>query len=100
MLSRHLQDGEVFCHEFVIGELACGNLKNRGEVLSLLRELPLATVARNDEVLHLVESHRLFGKGIGWIDAHLLAATRLSHAKLWTLDKRLGSLASVMDISL
>lgn len=99
-LAQRLEEGEVICHEFVIGELACGHLRNRKEILSLLRELPQAALAENEEVLTFLDSQCLFGKGIGWVDAHLLASARLSRAKLWTLDKRLEALASRMSISL
>lgn len=93
-LIRYLGEGNVLGHEFVVGELACGNLKNRREILTLLHDLPQAVSARNEEVLALIESGRFFGRGIGWIDAHILASARLSHAGLWTLDKRFASLAS------
>ncbi len=97
-LSYFLEEGQVFGHEFVTGELACGNLKNRKEILALLRELPQSALAQNDEVLALIEMRRLFGKGIGWIDAHLLASARLAGANLWTLDKRLGSVAADLNL--
>ena len=98
-LARRLDEGEVICHEFVIGELACGHLKNRNEILTLLHELPQAVLAENEDVLTFLDSQRLFGKGIGWVDAHLLTSARLSGARLWTLDKRLETIASQMSIS-
>jgi predicted nucleic acid-binding protein len=98
-LVQYLAKGQVYGHEYVIGELACGNLKNRTEILALLRELPQALLAQNEEVLELLDSRRLFGKGVGWIDAHLLASALLNRAKLWTLDKKLASLALQLDIS-
>jgi len=89
-LTRLLNTGQVLTHQFVIGELALGSLQNRNIVLTTLQNLPLATVASDEEVLHFIESHGLFGTGIGYIDAHLLAAVRLSSgAWLWTRDKRL-----------
>jgi len=89
-----LQSGLVFTHPFVIGELACGQLKSRTEVLGLLAALPQARVAQDQEVLFFIERHGLMGRGIGYIDAHLLAATALTEdARLWTRDKRLDSLA-------
>lgn len=86
-------------HPFVVGELACGNLKNRIVVLSYLAALPMATRATEAEVLRLIENHVLWGRGLGWIDAHLLAAALVSHCRLWTLDKRLASAASEMGLS-
>jgi hypothetical protein len=89
-LTRLLNACQVLIHRFVIGELALGNLQNRNIVLSALQNLPQATVASDEEVLHFIGSHALFGTGMGYIDAHLLAATRLSPgALLWTRDKRL-----------
>lgn len=89
-LTRLLNAGQVLTHRFVIGELSLGSLQNRNIVLSTLQNLPQAIVASDDEVLHFIENHGLFGTGIGYIDAHLLAAVRLSpSALLWTRDKRL-----------
>jgi len=89
-LTRLLNAGQVQTHRFVIGELALGSLQNRHIVLSTLQNLPQVTVASDDEVLHFIETHSLFGTGIGYIDAHLLAAVRLSPGMLlWTRDKRL-----------
>lgn len=89
-LMRLLNTGQVLTHRFVIGELALGNLQNRNLVLRTMQDLPQATTASDEEVLHFIESHALSGTGIGYIDAHLLAAVRLSpNALLWTRDKRL-----------
>jgi predicted nucleic acid-binding protein len=92
-LATLLQGGEVRIHPSVIGELACGNLRNRSQVLELLQGLPVATVASDAEVLLLIEREQLMGRGIGYIDAHLLAAARLSHCRLWTQDRRLAAVA-------
>jgi predicted nucleic acid-binding protein len=92
-LATLLQEGEVMIHPWVIGELACGNLRNRSQVLELLQGLPAATVASDAEVLVLIERDRLMGRGIGYIDAHLLASARLSHCRLWTQDRRLAAVA-------
>ena len=89
-----LEDGSVLTHPFVIGELACGNLSNRSEILENFASLPAAVSAGSDEVLALIESRRLWGRGIGWIDAHLLASALLSHCPLWTLDKQLKQVAA------
>ena len=88
----------VLCHPFVIGELACGHLKNRKEIISLLQTLPLAQIAEEDEILHFIETKRIFGSGIGLIDAHLLASTLLSRASLWTADANLCKSAVKLDI--
>jgi predicted nucleic acid-binding protein len=83
---------QVLGHPFIIGEIALGHLPERRQVLSSLQHLPRAIVASQDEVLDLIERERLFGFGIGYVDAHLLAATRLTEgASLWTRDKRLLS---------
>ena len=90
-----LNNSRVLMHPFVLGELACGNnLRNRSEVLALLKELPRVTIATDDEVLFFIERHTLMARGIGYVDAHLLAAVRLSGAtRLWTRDKRLQAVA-------
>jgi len=88
-----LNRGEAVCHPFVIGELACGNLKNRTNVLSLLETLPMAFSAGHEEVLAFIEAHNLMGKGLGYIDVHLLADALLSGVSLWTLDKKLEKAA-------
>ena len=98
-LADRLNDGLVLMHPFVSGELACGNLKNRLAVLSDLQNLPEAKLASNPEVLQLVESRKLWGRGLGWIDAHLLAAAMLSNCRLWTLDKRLRQVATEIGVS-
>ena len=95
-----LNEGRVVCHPFIIGELACGNLKNRSEILSLLCSLPMATQAEHEEVLQFIESNRLMGKGIGYIDAHLLASAVLTAIPFWTLDKKLREVALKLGVSL
>jgi len=92
-LAELLQEGAVLIHPFVIGELACGNLRNRRQVLDLLHGLPAAKVASNSEVLVMIEQHQLMGCGIGYVDAHLLAAARLAGCPLWTQDRRLAAIA-------
>jgi predicted nucleic acid-binding protein len=88
-----LNDGHVVCHPFIIGELACGNLKNRTEILSLLQDLPLASRADDDEVIQFIEDHKLMGKGLGYIDIHLLMSALLTRIPLWTTDKRLQEIS-------
>lgn len=99
-LESQLKNCSVLLHPFVIGELACGNLCNRNEVLSLMGDLPRVKVATDPEVLYFIEEQELMGKGIGYIDAHLLASVALSApAMLWTRDKRLNLVASAMRLA-
>lgn len=88
-LKSLLERGEVACHPFIIGELACGNIRNRPVVLSLLRALPMTRMAEHDELLDFIDRHSLMGTGLGLIDVHLLASALLSRAPLWTADKPL-----------
>jgi len=97
-LASRLGNGEVESHLFVIGELACGNLGRRQEILSLLDSLPRVIEAEHDEVLSLVQSRRLNGRGLGWVDVHLLASALLGRTTLWTLDKRLAELAQGLGV--
>jgi hypothetical protein len=92
-LETSLSEGEVVCHPLVIGELACGNLRNRREILSLLGDLPCAPEVAHEELLSFVESHRLMGRGLGWIDIHLLAAALIAGVPLWTVDRKLREAA-------
>jgi hypothetical protein len=96
-----LRAEQVLMHPFVVGELSCGNLKNRQEVISLLRNLPSAPVATHEQVLEAIDRHRLMGIGIGYVDAHLLTATMpASPARIWTRDKRLATVAERLDLKL
>ena len=99
MLRSLLESGEVLAHPFVVGELACGTLRNRKEILTLLQALPEAQVAEHEEVMRVVEREQLYGQGIGWMDAHLLASARLSRAALWTLDRHLSKIASQLNLT-
>jgi hypothetical protein len=95
VLTAVLQRGGVLMHPFVLGELACGNLKNRGNVLQLLGDLPQAPIATDPEALDFIERRTLMGRGIGYIDVHLLASVALAgSAQLWTRDKRLAAVAA------
>jgi predicted nucleic acid-binding protein len=91
-LRELLQEGEVATHPMVLGELSCGNLRKRAETLRLLGRLPRIPQAPDHLVLQSIDSRRLFGKGIGWIDAHLLTASLLASVPLWTLDRHLTEL--------
>ncbi|MCL4497168.1 MAG: type II toxin-antitoxin system VapC family toxin [Deltaproteobacteria bacterium] len=88
-----LNNGEVLCHPFIVGEIACGNLKNRMEIIRLLKSLSGAIVAEAEEILQFIEYNELMGKGLGYIDIHLLASAMLMDAGLWTLDRRLDNIA-------
>ncbi len=99
-LATLLQEGKVLIHPWVIGELACGNLRIRREVLELLQGLPAAVVASDSEVLLLIERDQLMGRGIGYVDAHLLASARLSQTKLWTQDRRLSAVAQESGLAM
>lgn len=92
-LVSALNQSQILIHPFVLGELACGNLKARTSVLALLAALPAATLATDEETMAFIELHGLMGRGIGYIDAHLCASARLSGALLWTRDKRLRDMA-------
>ena len=94
-----LLEGEVVCHSLVIGELVCGNLKNRKEIISLLQSLPMAPQIEFDEYLYFIEKHKLYGKGIGFNDIHLLASAKLAQTKLWSLDKKFNSAAIELGIN-
>ena len=98
-LKALLEKAEVVCHPYIIGELACGNIVNRTEILSLLEELPTAVVAEHEEVLRFVELHRLMGRGLGLIDVHLLASALLTKVPLWTADSRLREAAARLNIA-
>jgi predicted nucleic acid-binding protein len=93
-LVRALDDGAVLTHPFVIGEITCGRLGDRAEILDYLGLLPQAVLAEHDEALALLERRELAGQGLGWVDVHLLASARLSGARLWTLDRTLQRAAS------
>lgn len=88
-LERLLNNGDVMSHPFIIGELACGNLKKRDEILTLLQLLPMAIQAEHEEVLQFVEDKNLMGKGLGYIDVHLCASAMLTGVPMWTYDKKL-----------
>lgn len=100
-LAAALNEGRVLMHPFVLGELACGNLKDRVDVLQLLQELPKAPNATDTEALSFIEQRKLMGKGIGYIDVHLLASTALTGtARLWTKDQRLAAVAVKLDLGI
>lgn len=97
-LAALLDEGEVVCHPAVIGELACGSLPRREETLGHFRDLPRAVVAVHDEVMGFIESERLMGAGLGYVDVHLLASARLTGVPLWTLDAPLRDAALKLGV--
>ena len=101
--NRHLEklllDAKVVCHSFVIGELACGNIKNRSEILILLQSLPTTPRIDLDEYLYFIDQNRLHGLGIGFVDIHLLASAKLADIPIWTADKKLDEAAISLNIS-
>ena len=99
-LGEVLSGGLVLTHPFVVGELACGNLRNRVRILADMDALPLAVSATDEEVRRLVEDRKLWGRGIGWIDAHLLASAALTNCGLWTLDRPLERAAPTAGVKL
>ena len=99
VLAALLERGGVVGHAFVIGELACGLLGQRSQVLALLAALPQARLAFNTEVLSFIERHGLMGAGIGYLDAHLLVSTALTpDTRLWTRDRRLAAVADQLGL--
>ena len=99
-LEALLNDGAVFCHPFVIGELACWNIRNRSEVLTLLQALPMAEFVEHEDVTKFIETRHLMGKGLGYVDAAILSSSILTTVPLWTLDKRLNTIATTGDLVL
>ncbi len=100
VMTERLNAGRICIHPHIIGEIALGSLRQREVVLSALGDLPTVVLASDAEVRTLIESHPLFGRGIGYIDAHLLAAVRLTPAsRLWTRDRRLHELAADLGIA-
>jgi predicted nucleic acid-binding protein len=91
-LESLLNRGQVLCHPFIIGEIACGHLKNRQEILTLLKHLPTVDCAEHDEVLLILESNKLMGIGLGWVDMHLAASAKLTGVRVWTLDKKFSEI--------
>ncbi len=101
--NKHLQnlllEEKVYSHQLIIGEIACGNLSKRNEILSLLSFLPYTAIVSYDEVLKFIEINKLYGTGLGLIDVNLLASSLISNAKLWTKDKRLEKAAKKLHCS-
>jgi len=98
-LDLLLTEGRVLCHPFIVGELACGNLRRRSEIISYLQALPQSIPVKHEEVLQLIENYRLMGKGLGYVDIHLLASAILTRATFWTLDKKLNKIAGELRLA-
>jgi predicted nucleic acid-binding protein len=98
-LEKLLNHGEVVSHPFIVGELACGNLKNRHEILSYLQSLPMTILAEDEEVLRFIENNQLMGKGLGYIDVHLIASAVLTDVPLWTFDKTLEKITKKIGLN-
>jgi predicted nucleic acid-binding protein len=88
-LGQLLADGMAGLHPFVVGELACGNIRNRESTLRLLRSLPLAPIANESEIYYLLDNYRLWGTGLGWVDLHLLTSAAVAGWRLMTADDAL-----------
>lgn len=98
-LTSLLTEGEVAIHEFVIGELACGNFKKYDEIMGLLNDLHRAGKVSPEEYLIFIKRNKLYGMGIGFVDIHLLASSRLSGYPLFTYDKKLASAARKLHLA-
>ena len=98
-LAALLNEGRVLCHPFVVGELACRHFERRDQVLQLLEALPGPPVANHAEALRLLQTQNLQGRGLGWIDVHLLASALLGNCGLWTRDKRLATAAARLGVT-
>ena len=98
-LEALLNKGRVLCHPFIVGELACGNLQNRSEILVLLKALPQGILAEHEEVMQFIENYRVMGKGLGYIDMHLLASALLTKVPLWTLDQKLNEVGVKLELA-
>jgi len=97
-LAFLLEKEEVAIHPFIVGELACGNLKNRSQILELLQSLPETMEISHEEAMEFIRSRQLMGKGLGYIDIHLLASAVLTGIPLWTLDKKLKAISIRLQI--
>ncbi|MDZ7699794.1 MAG: PIN domain-containing protein [Deltaproteobacteria bacterium] len=98
-LAGLLEQGEVACHPFIIGELACGGIKNRHEILGLISDLPSTVLLDHDEIMEFIEYRKLMNRGIGYVDVHLLASALVSDTSLWTFDKALRKVARELSVA-
>jgi len=98
-LVRLLEQGLVACHPFIIGELACGGIKNRHEIISLLNDLPSTDILDHYDIMEFIEYRKIMNKGIGYVDVHLLGSALVTETPLWTFDKALKKIANQLSIS-
>jgi predicted nucleic acid-binding protein len=98
-LKMLLNESRVMCHQYIIGEIACGNTKNRTEIITLLQRLPLVTHAKHEEVMRFIEINQLKGRGLGYIDIHLATSAKLSGIPVWTFDKKLDETNKELGIN-
>ena len=98
-LARTLLEEEIAVHPFIIGEIAAGNLKHRTEALDYFSLLPRLAIAKENEVHHLLDSRRLWGSGLGWVDLHILAAAKLSGCRIYTADRAMNAIAVRLDLA-
>lgn len=100
VMTEQLERGSIAMHPFVLGEIALGSLKSRAEPLQLLEALPGTLIASDAELMHMLDERALFGRGLGWVDVHLLAATLLTPGlRLWTRDRRLHAVAEEIGLA-
>ncbi len=99
-LTRLLMSDQVYLHPFVVGELACGNLRDRNRTLNQFSKVDHASIAKHDEVLTLIDDHRLYGRGLGWADVNILASALLHNCVLWTLDNALRDAAKTVGVKI
>lgn len=98
VLQKLLHEGSVAIHPFIIGELACGNIRNWAEIISLMQSLSMLDVVQHEELLLFIEHNKMMGKGLGLVDVHLIAAAMLAHIPLWTMDKKLKQACSRLGV--
>ena len=98
-LVNLLNEDKVYTHEYIVGEIACGNIANRDEIIQLIQSLSYSLSVSHEEILDFISSRHLYGKGLGYIDIHLLASSLISNVKLWTKDKNLNQVAKELNIS-
>jgi predicted nucleic acid-binding protein len=98
-MAERLDAGEIATHPFVIGEISLGSLRHRATIMDDLAQLPRVKAATDEEVASFVEMHTIYGRGVGWVDVHLLAAVRLTPGcTLWTRDRSLGAVAADLNV--
>ena len=97
-LIQLLEQGLVACHPFIIGELACGGIKNRHEIINLLNDLPSTDILDHYEIMEFIEYRKIMNIDIGYVDVHLLGSALVSETPLWTLDKSLKKIANQLSI--